>query len=584
MHDRDAAADACGIERGYHDIFGHWHGVDPETQRRLIEALSVLHGRPATMHRSSSEAHLRTWQGDGARVWGLAVQLYALRSARNWGHGDFTDLATLIGIAARAGAGAIGLNPLHALFPERAEEASPYRPNSRLFLNPLYIDVAAIPECPDLSEWDDDIVAARQPDLIDYRAVGRLKLEVLWATWENFKRTANAERRADLDTYRREGGDSLRRFAIFEVLRALRAPQPWPQWPMPWRRPSRAALDEFRAANRDACEFQEFMQWTADRQLRSCQAEARRLGMSIGLYTDLAVGINPHGADAWADQDVVVPGVSIGAPPDEFNRAGQIWGLAPFNPRTLANDDFAPLRRLMRATMRRAGAVRLDHVLGLKRMFLIPDGGGAGAGAYVRYPFEATLRVIAEESVRAQCIVIGEDLGTVPEGFRETLSHWGLWSYRVMLFEREHDGRFRPPAHYPVEALATFNTHDLATFGGWMQSSDLALKRLLGIDPGEGDDARRHSQYMLRSLLAERGASNGDFAAVAYVLGQAPSRLVMVSLEDVLGFTEQVNVPGTVDERPNWRHKATIPLEELAHAAGWQAVAAAFKAAGRAAA
>ncbi|MBS0534041.1 MAG: 4-alpha-glucanotransferase [Proteobacteria bacterium] len=582
MNDRDVA-EACGIEAGYHDIFGHWHAIDPDTQRRLIDVLSVGQTAPVPDGAPQSQGLVRAYQGDGRRVWGLAVQLYALRSARNWGHGDFTDLSTLIGIAARAGASAIGLNPLHALFPERADEASPYRPNSRLFLNPLYIDVAAIPERPDLSEWDDDIAAVRRPELIDYRAVGRLKLEVLGRAWENFKTNADAKRRADLETYRREAGDALQRFAIFEVLRVTQAPKPWPEWPKPWCTPSETTLAEFRAANQDACEFQEFMQWTADRQLRACQAEALRLGMSIGLYTDLAVGINPHGADAWSDQDAVVPGVSVGAPPDEFNRAGQNWGLAPFNPRTIAKNDFAPLRRLMRATMRHAGAVRLDHVLGLKRLFLIPDGCGAAQGAYIRYPFDAMLRVIADESNRARCIVIGEDLGTVPEGFRETLARWGLWSYRVMMFEREHDGRFRLPEHYPAEALATFNTHDLATFRAWMQSSDLVFKRAIGIDPGESDDGRAHSRHMLRELLKERAEGNEDFAAVAYLLGQTPSRLVMVSLEDILGIAEQINIPGTVDEHPNWRRKVTPPLEAFEHSAALQTVAAAFKAAGRAA-
>ena len=580
MSDRDIA-EACGIEAGYHDIFGHWHAIDPETQRRLVEVLAT---EPATMASEPvprPESHIRAFQGDGRRVWGLAVQLYALSSARNWGHGDFTDLSTLIGIAARAGASAIGLNPLHALTPERADEASPYRPNSRLFLNPLYIDVAAMPECPDLAEWEEDIAAARQGDLIAYRAVGQLKLEVLWQTWENFKRNAAADRRADFEAYRAERGDALRRFAIFEVLRLTHAPKPWPQWPMSWRTPSAADLAKFRAANQDACEFQEFMQWSADRQLGACQAEAQRLGMSIGLYTDLAVGIDPHGADAWSDQGAIVPGVSIGAPPDEFNRAGQNWGLAPFNPRTIARDDFAPLRRLMRATMRHAGAVRLDHVLALKRLFLIPDGCGAAQGAYIRYPFDAMLQVVAEESNRARCIVIGEDLGTVPEGFRETLAHWGLWSYRVMMFERDSDGRFRPPEHYPVEALAAFNTHDLATFRAWMESSDLALKRGLGIDPGESDDARAHSRQMLRHLLNERADGNDDFAAVAYVLGQTPCRLVMTSIEDILGIAEQVNIPGTIDEHPNWRRKISVPLEALEESTGLRSVAAAFKAAGR---
>jgi 4-alpha-glucanotransferase len=342
-------------------------------------------------------------------------------------------------------------------------------------------------------------------------------------------------------------------------------------------------LRRFRADNEDASAFQEFMQWTADRQLRECQDAARRHGMPIGLYCDLAVGIDPHGADAWSEQDAIVSDAAIGAPPDEFNRAGQNWGLAPFNPHSVARNDFAPLRRLLQANMRYAGAVRLDHVLGLKRLFLIPHGLGAGQGAYVQYPFEDTLRVIAQESNKARCIVIGEDLGTVPEGFRDTMARWGFWTYRVMLFEREADGRFRAPEHYPVEALATFNTHDLATFRGWIEGHDLRLKQSLGIDPGESEEARTWWRGALRTLLAERAQDfrPEDFAAVAKVLGATPSRLVMVSLEDILGVTEHINIPGTTDQHPNWARKLPFDIEDIEQNEGLRQVARAFDETGR---
>jgi 4-alpha-glucanotransferase len=306
--------------------------------------------------------------------------------------------------------------------------------------------------------------------------------------------------------------------------------------------------------------------------------------MSNGLYTDLAVGIDPNGADAWSGQDAVLADFSIGAPPDEFNPAGQDWGLAPFNPRRLAAKDFAPMRMLMRASMSHAGAVRMDHVLGLNRMYLIPHGRPAYDGAYVRYPFEALLRVIAEESNRARCIVIGEDLGTVPDGFRDRLSRWGLWTYRVMMFEREHDGRFRAPETYPAEALATFNTHDLSTFRGWLSGADLAIKRSLGIDPGETEEARAHSREALRWILAERAPSYApdDFAAVAAVLAQTPSRLVTVGLDDILGVVEQINIPGTVDQHPNWRRKLPANVEDFASHEGLKRVAQAFAQNGRA--
>jgi len=584
MRDLEEDAKNLGIEAGYHDVFGNWHTVSAETKERLVKALATDHGLESSrMESPPQNAAQRAFQGDGRRVWGLAVQLYALRSRRNWGHGDFNDLKNLIAIVAQAGAAAVGLNPLHALFAERAEQASPYGPNSRLFLNPLYIDVAAIPEFAGLSGQEDKISDVRQPDLIAYHDVGRLKLAALRAAYDAFRNSASAERRGDFELFRREQGEPLLRFAAFEVLRQKYAPDPWPRWPQPWRRPDIATLAEFRAENEDACAFQEFMQWIADRQLGECQHAARRHGMAIGLYCDLAVGIDPHGADAWSEQDAVVTDVSIGAPPDEFNPAGQNWGLAPFNPRSMSKDDYAPLRRLMQAIMRHAGAVRLDHVLGLKRLFLIPHGKGAGEGAYVRYPFEETLRVIAQESNKARCIVVGEDLGTVPQGFRDTMAHWGFWTYRVMLFEREHDGRFRAPEHYPAEALATFNTHDLPTFRGWMEGHDLRLKHSLGIDPGENDETRNWWRGALRNLLAERAAgySDDDFAAVAKVLAATPSRVVMVSLEDILGVTEQINIPGTTDQHPNWARKLPIDLDELEQHEGLRRVARAFEEEGR---
>ncbi|MDO8878931.1 MAG: 4-alpha-glucanotransferase [Pseudolabrys sp.] len=583
MNEIEVAADKLGIEPGYYDVFGHWHAVSPETLRRLMTALAGAQAAPAPP--GVDAAPVRAFQGDGRRVWGLAVQLYALRSCRNWGHGDFGDLNRLMTLAAARGASAVGLNPLHALFPDRAGQASPYAPNSRLFLNVLYIDVAAIPEFPgvEAAGLAGDIAAARAAALIDYPAVAGAKLAGLRAAYAAFDSAAAPARRADFEAYRAEQGDGLLRLACFEVLRMRHAPLPWPQWPEPWRQPDSATLLGLRADHRAECEFQEFMQWVAARQLQACKDESHRLGMSIGLYTDLAVGIDPHGADAWSRQDAVLAGLSIGAPPDEFNTGGQDWGLAPFNPHTLAINDFEPLRQLMRAAMSHAGAVRMDHVLGLNRMYLIPRGLSAREGAYVRYPFEAVLRVIAEESNRARCIVIGEDLGTVPDGFRETMARWGLWTYRVMLFEREHDGRFRQPETYPAEALATFNTHDLPTFRGWFIGDDLATRHTIGIDPGETEEARAHARETLRWILTERAPSYApdDIAAVAAVLAQTPSRLVTVGLDDILDVVEQINIPGTVDEHPNWRRKLPVDVEDLGSHPGLQRVAQAFAENGR---
>ena len=581
MNDLEETARRWGIEPGYHDVFGNWHPATPETLRVLVETLSHGRAAPQAIAPAPAEAPIRAWQGDGKPHWVLAVQLYSLRSGRNWGIGDFTDLKALIGIAAAHGAAGVGLNPLHALFPDRPQQTSPYAPNSRLFLNPLYIDVAAVPESIRLSKEKPS--ALRSSELVDYPGVAKLKMDALRHAHERFRDKATPARRADFDAFRTEQGEALVRFACFEVLRR-RHDKPWPEWPAPWRTPSRADLARFRSENLADCEFQEFVQWTADRQLAECQAAAKANGMSVGLYVDVAVGIDPHGADAWAQQDAVISAVSVGAPPDEFNPGGQDWGLAPFNPSAIAENDFAPMRQLLAAAMRHAGAIRLDHVLGLKRVFMIPHGRKSAEGVYVRFPFEQLLRVVAEESVRFRCSVIGEDLGTVPEGFRDTMAKWGLWTYRVILFEREgDDARFKPPEAYPDGALATFNTHDLPSFRGWRESHDLEVKRALGIDPGESDDARNWARQKLAEMLGARGQGYApdDLAAVAAFLGATPSRLVAIALDDIVGVREQINIPGTMDEHPNWRRKLPVAIEELRASETFGRVGEAFAKTGR---
>lgn len=583
MNDLEALARNWGVELEYFDVFGKRTESNRESVARLIAAMSAGNKQPVDVEPPAQVT--RAFQGDGRRVWALAVQLYAVRSHRNWGHGDFTDLYHLVERAAGCGAAGIGLNPLHALFPDRAAEASPYAPNSRLYLNPLYIDVTAVAEFPGLAAagLEEEVAALRATELVSFERVAAAKLQGLRLAYARFRKRARAARRADFDAYRAEQGEALLRFACFEVLRRQYAPAPWTEWPQPWRHPSRAELEGYRQAHLADCEFQEFVQWTADRQLAACRDAARSKGMPVGLYIDVAVGIDRHGADGWSQHGAVLAGVSMGAPPDEFNPQGQDWGLAPLNPHALPADDFATVRQLLRAAMRHAGAIRLDHVLGLKRVFMVPLGSPAAEGAYVRFPFDALLRVVAEESLKYGCIVIGEDLGTVPEGFREAMSLWGLWCYRVMLFERDGDGRFRPPETYPAEALATFNTHDLPTFSGWLAAHDLKVKRGIGLDPGESDESRAWAQRKLHDILTERGQGHApdSIEAVSAFLAATPSRLVVMSLDDIVGALEQVNVPGTVDQHPNWRRKLPVALEELETHGGLQRVAKAFAQAGR---
>lgn len=577
-----AAARFWGVEEGYHDIFGKWHETDLATLSSLIDAVSAGRAEPSAPPRPE---HMQAFQGDGSRRWGLAVQLYAVRSASNWGIGDFSDLLTILDVAAWSGADAVGINPLHALFLDRPENASPYAPNSRLFINPLYIDVTAIPEFYSAGEPvpADRIEELRASNLIDYAGVAALKERMLRVAYYGFYEGGDAGRKAAFAAFRTEQGEKLKRFSCFEALRRRFRQVSWRDWPEPWRSADPQALAELRASEDRECGFHEFLQWTAYQQLAACKLRARERGMDIGLYLDLAVGVDAGGADSWSNQRAVLSSYSVGAPPDEFNPGGQDWGLAPFNPHVLADNDFAVFRELLGATMRHAGAVRLDHVLGLMRLFLVPHGAHPSQGAYIRFPFERLLRVIAEESHRYRCVFIGEDLGTVPEGFRETAARWGVWSYRVMMFERGAQGEFKPPQDYPAQALATFTTHDLSTFRGWTSGEDLNIKRAIGINPGENEASRQRARDALKRALdrLDPALSPEDFSAIAFYLATTPARLVMVGAEDMFDMVEQVNVPGTTDQHPNWRRKLPVAVEKWAAGETWRNVTAAFERAGR---
>ena len=337
----------------------------------------------------------------------------------------------------------------------------------------------------------------------------------------------------------------------------------------------------FNHSTADEIGFHQFLQWNAERQLQQCRTIATRHRLAIGLYLDTAIGVDPAGADAWMDQREMLVGLTVGAPPDQYNPAGQDWGLTAYNPHGLAATAFEPFRQMLRAAMRHAGAIRIDHVLGLMRLYIMPHGWGARRGAYLRFPFEAMLAIVAEESRRWRCLVIGEDLGTVPENFRSMLSAWGVWSYLVMLFERNWDGSFRRPEEYPWRAIATFGTHDLPTFAGWMTGHDLSTKRQIGIDPGESDDERQRSRNALDAAVIAVAGRLESFGDVVTFLAKTPTRLVSIGIEDVLELKDQVNVPGTVTEYPNWRMRWPVALEDLGADQRLRRVAAILADAGR---
>ncbi|NPU09383.1 4-alpha-glucanotransferase [Bradyrhizobium sp. 83002] len=553
-----------------HDALVEWPQDLPVGSYRLelLDATSCREELPLLV------APDKAFPGDFDRVWLLAVQLYGIRSRRNWGMGDFTDLAHLIQLCAKLGADGVGLNPLHALFDDRPGDFSPYAPNSRLFLNALYIDVE---QAPGFAKGPDDkqLEALRQSVLVDYNGVAALKWPALRAAFDAFVSAPDSAEAAEFKTYRAERGDLLARFTCFEVLRH-RFQKPWWEWPEEWRQPDAARCAALLSGpERREADFVAYVQWLAERQLRRCKDLAHRLGMKVGLYLDVAVGVQSDGFDAWNEQGAISRTLSVGAPPDPLNTVGQNWGLAGFNAPGLELKNFEPFREMIRASMRHAGAIRLDHVLGLKRLYLVPHGFPAKQGAYVQMPFDALLAATAMESIANECIVIGEDLGTVPEGFREQMADWGLWSYKVMIFERDDNGRFRDVDSYPPNALVTLNTHDLSTYAGWRSFGDLNTKRGLAIDPGESDQDRWRALGLWDEVLRHNGIhGNNVYSAVGF-LSRTRSRLLAISLEDLLGVVDQPNIPGTIDEHPNWRRKMPIDIEDISGAANVAALKAA---------
>lgn len=479
-------------------------------------------------------------------VWGVAVQLYSLRSAHNDGIGDFGDLTRLVTIASEAGASTVALNPLHQLDLSNPSSASPYAPLSRRYLNALYIDVHAAAAEFGVSLEGLDAQALRATPLVDYPGVAAYKLEALERCYARLHES-RPWHGVTLDPHLR---DVARYEAIMEELSALDDEvYSWQQWPSELQDSRGTAVERFAAQHAVRVEFFIFLQWLADRQLASAAAAAS--AMPIGLYRDLAVGVDLASADVWSDPNAFALGLSVGAPPDPLNAAGQNWGLVPFHPRVLRERRYQPFIDLLRANMRHGGALRIDHVMGLRRLFCIPRALPQGGGAYVNYDFDAMLGIVALESVRNRCMIVGEDLGTVPEGFRERTAPARVFSCRVLYFERDWDGRFRSPDEYPLDAVASTGTHDLPTFGGWWRGADQpARDQLLAAFAAAGIEVDGNA---LTSLLV---------AAYRY-LARSRSRLELLQLEDGIGSLDQVNVPGTIDEEPNWQRKLAVPIEAL---------------------
>lgn len=537
----------------------------------------------------------------GGRLWGLATQLYSLRSPRNWGMGDFTDLGDLAETAAPLGAGVIGVNPLHALFPGEPGKISPYSPSSRRFLNVLYIDVEAVPdyaECPEAEEKVADpafqarLARARDSELVDYEAVAACKLPILEMLYRHFRErhlTTSSPRALEFARFRQEGGEGLELFALHEALSdKVRGEQPhivpWADWPEEMRKPDTATVLEFAETEREAIEFHIYLQWQAALQLAETGRRCEAAGMRIGLYGDLALGVDGASGETWADQGLHAQGASIGAPPDTFNMMGQAWGLPPQRPLALQERAFEPFIALVRANMRNFGALRIDHALGLRRLYWIPEGSDARGGGYVNYPVDDFIAILKLESARNRCMVIGEDLGTVPPDLQDRLRKAGILSYRLLFFERAQDNRFTPPQSYPPLALVAVSTHDLPTLIGYWAGEDIGLREEFGLFPSDEAKAntlreRQQDRENLVLAFAAEGLLPGDFPtkpelsefqrdalidAANVFVARTPCTLMLAQAEDILGLREQVNLPGTVNQHPNWRRKLPVDISALA--------------------
>ena len=523
---------------------------------------------------------------NGGRRFGLAAHLYALRRRRDQGIGDFTTLREAGAATAAAGGAIVALNPLHALFTDRAR-ASPYQPSDRRFLDPIYIDVENVPDLeasPEarrlLEQHAQTILSLSERSAVDYVGVWRVKRAVLALCFRTFERRGRDDGIArEFDRFVDAGGAELMRFATFQAIAAAHD-GPWMNWPSALRRPDGDAVSEFARNNATGVRFALYLQWLADRQLGNAAEALRGCGLAFGLCRDLAVGAAPDGAEAWATQADLARGVSIGAPPDPFAASGQVWNLPPPLPEAQAEEGYAGFRAVIHANVRHAGALRIDHVMGLARLFWVPDGASGAEGAYVRYPLDDLLGVLALESHRARCTIIGEDLGTVPEGFRERLAAADVLSYQPLWFQR--DGAvFRPPSRYSAKAVACVSTHDLPTFAGWWNGADIAERRALRMVDDDAAqravDERQQEKKELATAARAEGlpafasldASGPHIAPVMRdvhrFIGATPAMLVLLQADDLAAETVAQNLPGTDRERPNWRRKVGVIASELWH-------------------
>ncbi|AXP03461.1 4-alpha-glucanotransferase [Pseudomonas fluorescens] len=517
------------------------------------------------------------------RAWGLSAQLYALRRPGDGGFGDTQALEELARVAGERGAEAIAISPMHAMFSSDTGRYSPYSPSSRLFLNSLYaapgtiLGERALRTAIDATGLTNQLRTLEEQPLIDWPVAAQAKQKILRALYDGFSQGEHPLHE-DFSSFRHTSGEALENHCRFEALQAERAARgeslDWRQWPEEWRDPRSTALGHFAEENADEIGFHAFCQWLIARCLERAQSAARSSGMGIGLIADLAVGADGGGSQAWSRQDELLASLTVGAPPDILNRSGQGWGISAFSPEGLVRNGFRAFIEMLRANFAHAGGLRIDHVMGLQRLWVIPNDAPPSDGAYLYYPVDDLLRLLALESHRHQAIVLGEDLGTVPDGLREKLSARSILGMRVLLFEQDNT-HFKPILDWPDNALATTSTHDLPTLNGWWHGHDIDWNaRLDLIDSHTEMDWRKHREREregLRQVLnqdpqnfrEEHRETDQVLDASVRFLGHTRAPLVLLPLEDALGIEEQANLPGTIDTHPNWRRRLTQQSQAL---------------------
>ncbi|MDF8265373.1 4-alpha-glucanotransferase [Luteipulveratus flavus] len=501
-----------------------------------------------------------------ARAWGLTTQLYSVRSDRSWGLGDAADLAELGTWAARQGADFVLVNPVHAAEPVPTMEPSPYLPTSRRFVNPMYIRVEEVPEVGYLSAAEHQMIEWHGDDARRLNALADLDRDGTWEAKQAalrmvFRQERTHRRRRDFEEFCEREGQGLVDYATWCALVIDRG-LPWETWPEELRDPRGEAVAQERERLAEEVEFHCWLQWVVQSQLADAQRELKAAGMSLGVVHDLAVGVHPGGADAWALGDVLALGVSVGAPPDDYNQRGQDWSQPPWRPDRLAETGYAPYRDMLRTMIRLSGGLRVDHILGLFRLWWVPKGRPATEGTYVRYDHEALVGILALEAHRAGALVIGEDLGTVEDWVRDYLSDRGLLGTSILWFERKNDIEPKPPEAYRELCLASVTTHDLPPTAGYLDGEHIRVRNQLGLltrpleEEVAEDEAQRDAvlaELRRRNLLAGDASVEDEVAALYRYLTWTPAKLIGVAVPDLVGDVRTINQPGTDEEYPNWR-------------------------------